>query len=172
MSLKDLTAERHALAEETPFMKAVFNGTMTREAWQDFTFQKYLIYDVLEIKADEFGLLSGIEEIKRAPLLKEDYDAMTSAPCEMKTVVKQYFSYIRQLHDPVKVMAHIYVWHMGDLFGGQMIKKVVDAPHKSLDFTDPAALKEGIRAKLNDNMGDEANVAFDWAIRILNTYQL
>ena len=30
MSLKELTKDNHALAETTPFMKAVFAGTMTK----------------------------------------------------------------------------------------------------------------------------------------------
>jgi hypothetical protein len=60
---------------------------------------------------------------------------------------------------------------MGDLFGGQMIKKMLtDVPHRNLEFKDIDGLKEKIRAKLDDSLGAEANVAFDWAIRILGEY--
>jgi len=59
---------------------------------------------------------------------------------------------------------------MGDLFGGQMIKKLVDEPHSSLDFLDPPVLIAAMRGKLSDDMAEEANIAFDWAIRILNEY--
>lgn len=172
MTLKEQTADSHAKAESTTFMKAVFENRMTREAWQDFTFQKYLIYDMLENRAEDFNLLSGIQDLKRASLLKEDFDAMTSSSVPVRVQTKQYISYLAKLVDPSKIMAHVYVWHMGDLFGGQMIKKVVDAPHKSLDFTDVAGLKEKVRAKLDDSMGAEANVAFDYATRILNSYKI
>ena len=68
-------------------------------------------------------------------------------------------------------MAHLYTWHMGDLFGGQMIKKLVDGPHSSLDFLDPPALIVAMRRKLSDDMAAEANTAFDWAIQILKEYE-
>jgi heme oxygenase len=60
---------------------------------------------------------------------------------------------------------------MGDMFGGQMIKKIVDAPSSHLDFENADELKTIIRSKLTDDMADEANVAFDWAIKILNHYE-
>jgi hypothetical protein len=33
-------------------------------------------------------------------------------------------------------------------------------------------LKVNIRAKLKDDMADEANIAFDWAIKLLNDYDV
>jgi heme oxygenase len=64
-------------------------------------------------------------------------------------------------------MAHLYVRHMGDLYGGQMIKKKVPGSGKFYEFKDPAGLKDLIRSKLDDSMGDEANIAFDHAIKIM-----
>jgi len=40
MSLKELTAEKHKLAESTPFMKAVFANTLPKDLWVDFVAQK------------------------------------------------------------------------------------------------------------------------------------
>ena len=68
------------------------------------------------------------------------------------------------------IMAHLYTWHMGDMFGGQMIKKIVPGAHRNLEFADARTLMTNIRAKLDDSMGDEANVAFDWAIRMMRDY--
>jgi heme oxygenase len=59
---------------------------------------------------------------------------------------------------------------MGDLFGGQMIKKVLPPPHRNLEFADVDTLKTAIRAKLDDSMSDEANRAFEWAIKLMHTY--
>ena len=67
-------------------------------------------------------------------------------------------------------MAHLYVWHMGDLFGGQMIKKLVDAPTTALEFDEVDSMKEIFYAKINDDMANEANVAFDWALKIMGEY--
>jgi len=71
-----------------------------------------------------------------------------------------------------RVMAHLYTWHMGDLYGGQMIKRMIAAPSRSLDFENVDELKINIRKKLKDSMVDEVNCAFDWAIKILNEYKV
>ena len=42
MSLKELTKDKHALAETTPFMKAVFAKTLPSLVWIDYTYQKQL----------------------------------------------------------------------------------------------------------------------------------
>ena len=52
-----------------------------------------------------------------------------------------------------------------------MIKKVLPPPHRNLEFNDVEGLKTAIRAKLSDDLADEANVAFEWAIKIMNSYE-
>ena len=176
MSLKELTAENHARAESTLFMKAVFSKTLPRELWMDWTFQKSLFYGTIEHAAGELGLLKDLPDIRRVEKIQEDYLAMNPKGPEQQKFehnieTTQYHAYIRSIKDdPKRIMAHLYTWHMGDLFGGQMIKKIVNAPHSSLDFEDPATLMTNIRTKLDDSMGDEANIAFDWAIRMMREY--
>lgn len=173
MSLKDLTAEKHQLAESTKFMKAVFAKTLPFDLWVDFTFQKQLWYKEIEHAARTAGLLNALPDIARAHLIMDDYNSMQKPLGSFNTykeVTKDYAMYIRSLGDPNRIMAHLYTWHMGDLFGGQMIKKIVDAPHTHLDFNNPNELKMAIRSMLTDDMGDEANVAFSWAIRIMESY--
>ena len=52
-----------------------------------------------------------------------------------------------------------------------MIKKILNyVPHRNLEFKDVDGLKEKIRSKLSDDLGEEANKAFDWAIKIMHTY--
>ena len=60
-------------------------------------------------------------------------------------------------------MSHLYVRHMGDLAGGQMIVKRVPGSGKYYKFTDPEALKDAIRERLDDSMADEAIVCFQYA---------
>jgi heme oxygenase len=170
MSLKELTADKHRAAETTQFMKAVFAKTLPRDHWIDFTYQKTLFYSTIETAASEQGLMSDIEPMRRSALLTQDYEKMNSSAREFKPAVLEYHNYIQTLTDPTRIMAHLYTWHMGDLFGGQMIKKLVDGPHSSLDFLDPPVLIAAMRRKLSDDMAEEANIAFDWAIRILNEY--
>lgn len=175
MSLKELTAEKHRLAESTLFMRSVFAGTLSKEMWVDYTFQKIFWYHIIEKKAKDLGLLEGIEDICRHILIVSDYIKMHDdghpTPREIKSSVQEYINYIGFLEDPKAVLAHLYTWHMGDMFGGQMIKQLIDAPHTHLDFNNVQDLMSRFRAMLTDDLADEANVAFDWAIRILNEYE-
>jgi heme oxygenase len=173
MSLKDLTAEKHKEAESTPFMKAVFLQTLPSDLWTDFTYQKTLFYGTIEGAAGACGLLRDLPDMRRAFYLYMDFVEMNkdNVQHEYNKVARAYHDYLLSINkDADKVMAHLYTWHMGDLFGGQMIKKIVDAPHRALEFDDMKLLMTNIRAKLNDNMADEANVAFEWAIKLMRVY--
>lgn len=174
MSLKELTAEKHTQAENTAFMKAVFNRTMTPELWADWTYQKTLFYGTIEGAAGANRLLGDLPDIRRNFYLYQDFWEMwgdkPNRPTYRQTVI-DYHNYILSIsQDPNKVMAHLYTWHMGDMFGGQMIKKIIPGPHRNLEFENANELKTNIRAKLDDSMGEEANVAFDWAIRMMQDY--
>jgi heme oxygenase len=67
---------------------------------------------------------------------------------------------------PERLMAHIYVRHMGDLAGGQMISKKVPGAGRMYQFEDPEALKIAIRERINDDMADEAKVCFEFATQL------
>ena len=58
------------------------------------------------------------------------------------------------------------------MFGGQAIKKIVDAPHSSLEFENAPMLMTNLRNKLTDDLGPEANRAFDWAIKLMGSYDV
>lgn len=174
MSLKELTADKHREAENTAFMRAVFNKTLSKELWANWTYQKTLFYGAIEGAAGACGLLADLPDIRRTFYLWQDFDNMwdknTTRP-DFRPVVVDYYNYLLSIgKEPERIMAHLYTWHMGDLFGGQMIKKIVDAPHRNLDFSDTQTLMTNIRAKLDDNMANEANTAFDWAIRMMKDY--
>lgn len=172
MSLKELTAENHAKAEGTAFMKSVFDGTMDMDKWADFTHQKCLIYNAIEGTAGACGLLEDLPDIRRAHYLYQDCQEMKPGHnIAYRQTAIDYHTYILQLMpDEKKVLAHLYVWHLGDLYGGQMIKKIVNAPHRALDFKDTPTLMTNFRAKLDDSLADEANVAFEWAIKLMESY--
>ena len=178
MSLKDLTKDKHTAAESTRFMKAVFAKTLPHELWVDFTLQKSLFYGTIESAAQRVGLLNNIpNDILRVNKIRKDYFEMLSlgdnVSLQMPKTAIDYHNYIISLereNNPKRILAHLYTWHMGDLFGGQMIKQIVDAPHNGLEFEDRPALITAMRAVLTDDLADEANIAFDWAIKILESY--
>jgi heme oxygenase len=141
--------------------------------WIDWTYQKWLFYGAIEGAAGANRLLGDLPDLRRAFYLFMDYNEMNTErkKHEFRPVVIDYYNYIISIaNDPNKVMAHLYTWHMGDMFGGQMIKKIVPGSHRNLEFQDADTLKTNIRSKLDDSMADEANKAFDWAIRMMREY--
>jgi heme oxygenase len=174
MSLKELTKEQHTKAEGTMFMKAVFDRSLPMELWRDYTYQKELWYREIENAAKRAGLLDMLPGIERAALIRDDYQEMMKDRLGdyhiYREISKNYVIYIRSLTDTDDIMAHLYTWHMGDLFGGQMIKKIVNAPSTHLDFENAQDLMTNMRTMLTDDMASEANAAFEWAIMILETY--
>jgi len=173
MSLKDLTSAKHAEAESTPFMKAVFARTLPFDLWVDWTYQKWLFYGAIEGAAGANQLLTDLPDLRRTFYLFMDYNEMNTErkKHEFRPIVIDYYNYLISIaKDPTKIMAHLYTWHMGDMFGGQMIKKIVPGAHRNLEFEDARTLVTNIRNKLDDSMGEEANVAFDWAIRMMRDY--
>jgi heme oxygenase len=64
------------------------------------------------------------------------------------------------------LLAHIYVRHFGDMYGGQMIAKRNPGSGKMYQFENVDELKEIVRSRLDDDMSDEANMCFQFAIRL------
>ena len=173
MSLKELTAEKHSLAENTAFMKSVFDRSITPAIWTDFLYQKWSFYHSIEIKCKFHGLLKDVKDLYRGSLIYQDYDNNVRQyglnRSKLHPLVQDYTNYIADL-DTNLILAHVYTWHLGDIFGGQMIKKLAPGSHLSLEFDNAPVLAKVLRSKLDDSLGDEANRAFDWAIKVLETY--
>ena len=171
MSLKELTHEQHRKAETRPFVKVLFSGSVNPKLYATYLKNQHPMYEILEVCAMPHGLFAGLPEIRRAPAILADYIELWGSdnPDSPKIVpvVDEYIKYILSIkHDPKKLMAHIYVRHMGDLSGGQMIAKRVPGSGKYYQFGDnPEAIKEAIRAKLDDSLADEAKVCFEYATK-------
>ena len=171
MSLRELTAEKHHDAERTAFVKELLSGSITEERYATFLFNLHPIYHVLESFAMINGSMDDLHDLCRANSIYEDYLELwkdTKTP-ELCPTVDRYLKYIKDelLPNPDRLFAHIYVRHMGDLAGGQMIAKRVPGSGTMYKFENGEELKNKIRSKLNDTMGDEANIAFDFAISLM-----
>jgi heme oxygenase len=172
MSLKDLTWENHKKAEQTLFMKALFKRKVSKDLWADFIYNKILWYSAIERKADKKGILINLPDIERTQKLILDHAELTEENTKnvLKNSAIDYEAYIYNLEKEDDILAHLYVWHMGDLYGGQIIKNLVPGSSLALQFKDVELLKTNIRTKLKDSMAQEANRAFEWAIKIMNEY--
>jgi heme oxygenase (biliverdin-producing, ferredoxin) len=168
MSLRDLTHEAHKNAERQEFVKILFSGNINPKLYATFLKNQHPQYEILEVCAMMHGLLSDMPEIRRAPAILDDFIELWGSDSKempnMCPTVQKYMDYIMSIKDqPERLMAHIYVRHMGDLAGGQMIAAKVPGKGKMYKFNNPDELKATIRSKINDNMADEAKVCFEFA---------
>ena len=170
-NLRELTKEAHTNAERQEFVKILFSGKINPKLYATFLKNQHPCYEILEVCAMPHGLLTNMPDIRRAPAILSDYKELwteADGESELLPVVQKYLDHIMSIKDdPKKLMAHLYVRHMGDLAGGQMIAKRVPGSGTMYKFENGEELKNKIRSKLNDTMGDEANVAFDFAISLM-----
>jgi heme oxygenase len=168
MSLRDLTKEAHSNAERQEFVKILFSGKINPKLYATFLKNQHPCYEILEVCAMRHGLLHGLPDIRRAPAILSDFeelwDSEKDGDPQMLPGVKQYMDHIMKISDePRKLMAHIYVRHMGDLAGGQMIARRIPGSGKMYQFEDPEILKMLIRNRIDDDMAEEANICFGFA---------
>jgi len=64
------------------------------------------------------------------------------------------------------IISHLYVRHFGDMYGGAIIAKRVPGSGTMYQFENKEEMKQNVRLLLNDNMADEANKCFAFAIRL------
>ena len=167
-NLRELTKEEHRRAERTAFMSRMLKKNITPYQYYVYLKNQFLAYTTLEYYASTHGLLSGkLEDIIRGHALLEDILTMELqnkfSSSKTMEATKKYAEYVKKISDdPDKLLAHIYVRHMGDLSGGQIIKKLIPGPTKLYEFNgDTEDLKNLIREKLHDGLEEEAKVCFE-----------
>lgn len=174
MSLRDLTHEAHRNAERQKFVKVLFSGSIDPKLYARYLKNQHPMYELLETVAMMSGVLDGLHDIRRAPNINEDFIELwgDESPPQLCPVVQKYLDHIMSIKDdPKKLMAHIYVRHMGDLAGGQMIAKRVPGSGRFYQFDNPEELKTAIRARISDDMADEAIVCFEFATQLFKEMQ-
>jgi heme oxygenase len=169
--LKELTWENHQRAERSEHARKLLKG-MTPQEYHRYLYNQWVMYAVLENQAEPTGALKGIETIVRADAIHADIVELEneygierdeSLLCK---VVSDYTDYVRQMENKEAFLAHIYVRHFGDMYGGQMIRKRNPGSGTMYDFENVDELKNKVRAMLNDNMADEANRCFEFAMQL------
>jgi heme oxygenase len=168
--LKDLTWEYHKDAERQTFVKAMFKKELTDEQYALYLWHQHACYDVLEAFAMMHGCFNDIPALRRAPSILEDAKELwpDGKSVNYTQAVIDYLDHLKTIGaDPDKIMAHVYVRHMGDLSGGQMIAKRVPGQGRYYQFDcDVEEYKQKIRERCNDEMADEAIVCFKFATQL------
>lgn len=175
MSLKEITKDLHTEAERTIFAKKLIGGDLTPEEYANYLWQMVLVYNGIEVAANSQGMLKNLPDIERTYKIYQDCIELVGTSHQLKwnDTTIAYYQYLLALnYDEQKrhlIKAHLYCRHMGDLFGGQIIKNRVPGSGRFYDFKNPDSLKAAIRAELTDDLGAEARVAFEWAIKLMKS---
>lgn len=175
MSLKEITKDLHHEAETTKFAKLLLSGKISKEDYANYLYQLVLIYPIIEMGNEVLGNLKNLNGIQRSFNIYQDFIEIAGQNHNYKWLPQTvaYHNYMLEiLNDPDRkhlIKAHLYCRHMGDLNGGQIIKRQVAhiSNGKFYDFKNPDELKIAIRSELTDDLGDEARVAFEWAIKMM-----
>lgn len=158
-TLKELTWEHHKEAERQHFVKVLMSGKILEEVYAVYLYNQHQAYNILEAVAMADGFFDDMPQLRRAPEILKDFNELWTWKhkpwlCES---TKKYVEYVNKnlMDNPEKIAAHIYVRHMGDLSGGQMIKRKTPGPNRYYVFKHNEAkeykriVKERVESYLN-----------------------
>jgi len=163
-TLKELTHNSHVMAENHAFTKLLLSGKISSGIYATFLANQLLQYQILEHCAKH--LLNQIPGLARSELILQDLLKLDE-PVIFFDTTANYCNHVKQLNDH-DLWAHIYTKHMGDLYGGQIIKKLVPGSGLMYTFHDRKLMIDELRTKLNISMANEANYSFQSAIDLFN----
>lgn len=141
--LREGTMDSHRAAEQTEFVKAFLKGNISRNAYARHLSLLKIVYDALERNlrtslADPCAAKIYFPELLRADQLSKDLAyfaaATDTSSADSSPATDRYASRLNELgaSKPWLLPAHSYVRYMGDLSGGQALKRVAA---KALDLT-------------------------------------
>ena len=163
-TLKELTHDSHVAAEAHPFTKYLISGEMETEVYATLLANQLLQYKYLEEVAKH--LIEDIPGLARSDMILQDLTDL-DCPVFIYDVTNEYCDYVQKLSDN-ELLAHIYVKHMGDLYGGQLIRTKVPGSGLMYLFNDRQQIIQQLRAKLDVSMAPEANKCFEMTLNLLD----
>ncbi|XP_035956098.1 heme oxygenase 1 [Halichoerus grypus] len=172
-ALKEATKEVHVQAENAEFMKNFQKGQVTQKGFKLVMASLYHIYVALEEEIERnrdnpvYAPLYFPEELHRKATLERDmafwYGARWQEAIPYTQATRRY---VRRLQDvgrrqPELLVAHAYTRYLGDLSGGQVLKKIAQkalalpSSGEGVDFftfpniASPTKFKQLYRSRMN-----------------------
>ncbi len=177
--IKELTWEYHKNAERQDFVRLLLSGTIDEKLYATYLYNQLKCYSKLEQYCLESSLFLDTLNLPRAEHIFYDYRALWgdigSPPIETEST-KAYVKHLDTIRgENEKLYAHVYVRHLGDLSGGQMIKRKTPGPNRYYIFKHGEAkeykriIKERVESYLNlyeVNVLPEAIFCFESATKL------
>ncbi len=148
MMLRTGTTQAHREAESGVFVRSILDGTVDREAYGKFLWQLKAIYAAIEQ-----GLAANQQDPRIAPValpqvyrlaaLETDLAFYGVKGSELLEPTKRYVAEVVKVSKdaPHRLAAHAYTRYLGDLSGGQGLKKCIQKAF-SLTGSDGVAFYE------------------------------
>lgn len=189
--LREGTKKAHTMAENMGFIKCFLKGTVEKNSYRKLVGNLYFVYSAMEEEMErhrnhEIMGKMYFPELNRKGSLEKDlkyyYGDKWSEEVSLTPKGEAYVQQIRKVSEeqPELLLAHLYTRYMGDLSGGQILKKIAQramgltdgrgtAFYEFAEITDEKAFKANYRQTMNelpidegtaDKIVEEANGAF------------
>jgi heme oxygenase (biliverdin-producing, ferredoxin) len=189
--LREGTKKSHSMAENTGFIACFLKGTVEKNSYRKLVANLYFVYSAMEeemAKHQSHPVLSRVffPELDRKQSLEQDlafyFGSNWRDQVAPSTATQAYVARIHQVadQDPELLVAHLYTRYLGDLSGGQILKKIAQNAMNLTDgngtcfyefdrIEDEKAFKQNYRQAMDelpideakaDLIVDEANDAF------------
>ena len=164
--LREVTLDKHQAVESLPFVQYLLQGNITQEHYVIYLAEMLAIYQRLEQLATAVGLLDNLSELPRAEKMQQDLDELDATyQADLSPSTQCYLDYISELAGSDRcnqLFAHIYVRHLGDMYGGKMISRMAPGEGRWYQFDNRSDLVKRFNAQLSTDLAEEALVAFDF----------
>ena len=195
--LREGTKKAHTMAENVGFIKCFLKGVVEKTSYRKLVSNLYFVYSAMEEEMERLQthpIISKIyfQQLNRRKSLEQDltyyYGPNWRELVAPSAATKDYVQRIREISasQPELLIAHSYTRYIGDLSGGQILKKIAQkgmnlaegegtAFYEFKDISDEKAFKANYRAALNelpideataDQIVEEANATFGMNMRL------
>ncbi|KQR17907.1 heme oxygenase [Cellulomonas sp. Leaf334] len=132
VALREGTRDEHETAERSGFVELLLSGRLDRAAYADLAAQQLVIYTALEAsgsRLEDDGHLV-FDELTRVPAIEQDlahlYGAGWRTEIRVLPATAAYADRLAETADSLpRYAAHAYTRYLGDLSGGQIIKRML-----------------------------------------------
>lgn len=197
--LREGTKKSHTMAENVGFIKCFLKGVVEKNSYRKLVANLYFVYSAME---------EEMEKLKAHPIVSQIYFPELNRKTSLEQDLSYYFgsnwrdevvlspagqAYVQRIREvsataPELLVAHSYTRYLGDLSGGQVLKKIAQnamnlsdgqgtAFYEFKDIADEKEFKNKYRQAMNDlpvdeataeRIVDEANHAFGMNMKMFN----
>jgi len=196
--LKEGTKDSHVQAERSPLIMKLFRGLITKQEYSKLLQCFYHIYRALE-EAKDSAIVDSMrfDALNRVSSISNDLEffsgAMDGGEMPANVAVQEYVDRIRYTAEqaPYLYVAHAYTRYLGDLSGGQILRKKIKkrfeleddvgvAFYVFKDIRDVARFKDEYRQRMDAlpltleqkiAVVEEANLSFSMNRRVFDSIQ-